>query len=287
MKNWLLIILCCFSIFWSVAQIQFQHGTLEEAKAMATAQHKPLFVDIYADWCGPCKYMAKTAFTDSTVASFFNSHFVSVKIDGEKNDGPGVFATYGLTAYPTLLFFYPDGSLARKVVGAQDANNLVSLANLTLHPEQDPVFNARKKYFSSAQNQVDLKEWVRQLALAKDDSLDMYSSLYYTDFPQLNLRDSVEFIVFLEQEHNYLHPLSQLFLANIQSYDREMALEKLNLFLQQAFLKGTEKHDFDYVETAIRTIFNNLNLLHADGLPDLDTFVTYVRSEYDKVIETN
>jgi thiol-disulfide isomerase/thioredoxin len=269
------------------AQIQFQHGTLEEAKALAIKQQKPLFVDVYAEWCGPCKYMAKTAFNDSVASHFFNTHFIAVKIDGEKNDGPGVFATYGLTAYPTLLFFYPDGSLARKVVGGQDAANLVAFGKLTLHPENDPVFLARKAYFKSPQLQTDLKLFITELANAKDDSLEYYSAVYFSNYPQLNLKDSTEWLVFLEQVHDYRHPLAQLFLANITTYDRDGSLEKLNLFLQQAFITGTEQHDFSYIETAIRTIFVQLEVLKADGLPDVDTFVTYVRSEYEKAVQSN
>ena len=40
--------------------IEFFHGTWKEALAKAKAEDKILFVDSYAQWCGPCKRMAKT-----------------------------------------------------------------------------------------------------------------------------------------------------------------------------------------------------------------------------------
>ena len=43
--------------------IDFFHGTWEEALEKATAEEKPIFVDAYAVWCGPCKRMAREVFT--------------------------------------------------------------------------------------------------------------------------------------------------------------------------------------------------------------------------------
>jgi len=39
----------------SFGQITFEHGTLDEALTKAKQAKKPLFVDVYAVWCGPCK----------------------------------------------------------------------------------------------------------------------------------------------------------------------------------------------------------------------------------------
>ncbi len=46
------------------AQIEFFHGTWQEGLQEAKKTGKPIFVDAYAKWCGPCKRMAKTTFMD-------------------------------------------------------------------------------------------------------------------------------------------------------------------------------------------------------------------------------
>ena len=56
--------------------IEFFKGTWEEALAEAKAQDKIIFMDAYAVWCGPCKRMAATVFTDKKVGKFYNENFI-------------------------------------------------------------------------------------------------------------------------------------------------------------------------------------------------------------------
>lgn len=111
------------------AGIKFKGMTLDEAKAEAKSSGKLIFIDAYTDWCGPCKKMAATSFTDSKVAEIFNSKFINLKIEMEKsNDGPTVARTYGVKAYPTLLFINADGKLIKQVIGFQTADQLLGYA---------------------------------------------------------------------------------------------------------------------------------------------------------------
>jgi thiol:disulfide interchange protein len=89
---------------------------------------KIIFIDAYTEWCGPCKKMAATSFMDSKVASTFNSKFINLKIEMEKNaDGPDVARMYGVKAYPTLIFIDGDGKLKKSVIGFQTADQLLAI----------------------------------------------------------------------------------------------------------------------------------------------------------------
>ncbi len=37
--------------------IEFQKGLWQDVKDLAKAMNKPIFVDVYSDYCGPCKWM--------------------------------------------------------------------------------------------------------------------------------------------------------------------------------------------------------------------------------------
>ncbi|MDE5612365.1 MAG: thioredoxin domain-containing protein, partial [Odoribacter sp.] len=69
------------------AQTNFQELSLEEACKKAKAENKPVFLDCYTSWCGPCKMMANNVFTLKEAGDYFNQNFVCVKTDMEKGDG--------------------------------------------------------------------------------------------------------------------------------------------------------------------------------------------------------
>lgn len=110
--------------------IEFQKITLEKAKSISKLTGKPIFIDCYTDWCGPCIRMAKTAFVDQKVGELYNSNFINLKVEMEKNsDGREISRMYKINAYPTLLIINGDGKLQKKVVGMQKAGGLIQLAN--------------------------------------------------------------------------------------------------------------------------------------------------------------
>lgn len=98
--------------------INFFQGTWEEVKAESKETGKPIFVDAYAVWCGPCRWMSSNVFTDEAVATYYNEHFVNYKFDMEKGEGPSFRANYRVTAYPTLFYLNDAGGVLKKVVGA-------------------------------------------------------------------------------------------------------------------------------------------------------------------------
>lgn len=107
--------------------IKFFKGTFAEAQAKAQKENKLIFMDAYAVWCGPCKWMAANSFTDPEVATYFNKNFINLKMDMEKGEGPGLARKYGVRAYPTLYFLKPNGSVAKQSMGAKRPAELLSL----------------------------------------------------------------------------------------------------------------------------------------------------------------
>jgi len=114
------ILLISFLSFQSYGQgIEFFDGTWKEALAQAEKEDKIVFVDAYAQWCGPCKRMAKNEFTKTEVGDFFNKNFINLKLDMEIADGMSFGAKYPVSAFPTLFFLTPDGEIVKKITGGQ------------------------------------------------------------------------------------------------------------------------------------------------------------------------
>ena len=105
--------------------IQFKEGNWESLLQQAKKENKLIFLDCYTSWCGPCKMLAKTVFTNDTVADFYNKHFICAQMDMEKGEGPELAKRYNVRAYPTLLYVNKEGKLVHNVVGFQKPSKLV------------------------------------------------------------------------------------------------------------------------------------------------------------------
>lgn len=276
-----LVSLLTFFSFVSFAQIKFVNGTLDEALALAKKENKPLFVDVYATWCGPCKYMAATAFVDEKVAEFYNANFINLKLDGEKNDGPDVMRKFNLSAYPTLLYFNPDGSLGLKVVGGLDAKQLLNKGREVVNPETSPVFVARKAYLKSAKKQKDLQVYIKVLDENENDSLAYYSEEYFKQFPELDLKNEVELVVFKNAVHDYKHPLSKKFIETPSfREDKTAYLDKMNDYFGYSFKQAKAANNFQMMQETIEYLFPFIESCDVPNLPKMSDFIEKTKAQF-------
>ena len=60
--------------------------SFEEAVALNKESPKKVFIDLYTDWCGWCKQLDKTTFSDTTIIRLMNKYFIAVKFNAERKD---------------------------------------------------------------------------------------------------------------------------------------------------------------------------------------------------------
>ena len=65
---------------------QVKWYTWDEAIKAAEKSPKKVFVDVYTQWCGWCKKMDQSTFTDPQVAEFMNRNFYAVKFNAEQKE---------------------------------------------------------------------------------------------------------------------------------------------------------------------------------------------------------
>lgn len=72
-----------------------------------------LVVDVYADWCAPCRAIAPTI---ATLAEHYHGRVVFGKLNFDEN--PSTPAQFGVRSIPTVLYFR-NGEVVDRIVGAQ------------------------------------------------------------------------------------------------------------------------------------------------------------------------
>ena len=82
------------------------------------ASDKPILVDFWAEWCGPCKMIGPVV---EELAAEYEGKAVVGKVDVDNN--PGVSAKFGIRSIPTLLVF-KGGEIVDKQIGAVPKNVL-------------------------------------------------------------------------------------------------------------------------------------------------------------------
>lgn len=98
-------------------EIEFFNGKWAAALAKSKQENKPVFLDIYATWCGPCKLLKKETFVNKEVVEYYNSNFINVTLDGEHGEGLMLAEKYQITGYPTLLILDGNGNKKFETAG--------------------------------------------------------------------------------------------------------------------------------------------------------------------------
>lgn len=166
MKKTLSILFIAIStLFFAQKSIDFQEMGFKDVLAKAKKEKKLVFLDAFAEWCGPCKMMEKNIFPLPSVKEYYNANFVNARFDMEKGEGREIAMKYGIRSYPTYLFLNGDGEVVLKNYGYMGEQDFLTIAKEANNPklknssykelfekgEKDPEFllNMMKQYADS------------------------------------------------------------------------------------------------------------------------------------------
>lgn len=103
--------------------LEFTDSNFEE---QVLKSDKPVLVDFWAEWCGPCRMVGPVV---EELSNDYSGKAVVGKVNVDQN--PGVAAKYGIRSIPTILFF-KNGEVVDKSVGAVPKAALADKLNAAL-----------------------------------------------------------------------------------------------------------------------------------------------------------
>ena len=119
-----------------------------DALEMAKKSNKLVFVDLYADWCVPCRIMDANTYTDPTVASLLNTRFISAKLNVDSQDTivcdgkrktvqRCYFDVWNLSVLPAFVLIAPKGLSILTVKDSYTAEEMKYLLYQILEKEKE------------------------------------------------------------------------------------------------------------------------------------------------------
>ncbi len=201
----LLIALPLYSL--SQQGMKFEHGlSWKDIQAKAKTENKYIFMDAFTTWCGPCRYMAANIFPMEKVGNYFNEKFINVKVqlDTTQNDneevkswyadGHDIMNKYKVQAFPTYLFFSPEGKLVHRSVGGSEADKFIAKAADALNP--DKQYYVLLDQYKAGKKDPD---FLRKVAYSSQEAYDMdnantVSKEYLATQKNLFTKENLEFI---------------------------------------------------------------------------------------------
>jgi thiol-disulfide isomerase/thioredoxin len=192
MRHFIFGIIGIYTSLINAQGIQFFEGTWKDALDKAAKEEKILFVDAFAQWCGPCKSMAKNVFTKSEVGDFFNKNFINLKLDMETPDGRTFGDKYPVSAYPTLFFLDSKGKVIKKVVGGQQAEGLINHGKDALK-NNDTSIDLAKEYEKGNRDIAFMTKYIKSLNTAGKPSMKIAND-YLNSNPEISEEQKLLFI---------------------------------------------------------------------------------------------
>lgn len=169
-KRFAFLLMLPFTIGLFAQDINWIH--FDEAVQLNKKEKKKVIIDMYTDWCGWCKKMDATTFSDPMIVNYINENFYAVKFDGEQKEDinfkgqtfkyvpsgrrgyhqlAGALVAGGRLSYPNIVFLDDDMNVIQALPGYQDVKTLSMV--MPYFAENHYKETPWKSYVSSLQEQ--------------------------------------------------------------------------------------------------------------------------------------
>ncbi len=197
--------------------MQFFQGTWAELKAEAKKQNKPIFMDAFTTWCGPCKRMAANVFPKPEVGEFYNKNFINYKLDMEKGEGPEIARMFKVEFYPTYLFFTSDGELMHRASGAKGPEEFIKDGKTAIDPNSN-LFGQITRFKKGDRDPAFVQGFLARLGDLDPKMQKEVMDSYWKDKKLTELTEPANWAIFRDYDNDILGERYKYVLDNRASF---------------------------------------------------------------------
>ncbi len=274
-KAIIILMVTSFSIK-AFCQIHFEKGlSWKQIKDKAKAEHKYIFVDCFATWCGPCKQMDQEVYNRQDVGITYNKDFISVRLQMDQtaadNDTiKGWYSTvtniqtlYTVHAYPTFLFFDSEGKPVHRITGAMAASAFIHLA-LDVQDPNKQYYRVLKNFEPGKLDTAEEKGLAHLLASTDNVLAGKIAADYLNRKPRQQLADwsNGQLMVNFQDNPQVLNIAVEYIRSFGESnFSKEENTNFIKAFSSQTQVAAMVGHYFSGLRTLSKNQLSNLSLL--------------------------
>jgi thiol-disulfide isomerase/thioredoxin len=199
--------------------------------------------------------MARDVFTAQEVGDFFNKQFINVKMDMEKGEGRGLSETFGVMAYPTLLFVDYSGEIVHRAVGYHTSDLLIGLGEAAMDPKRS-IGGLNNRYNKGDRS----PELLRDLASARMEAMDgSYAQIaeeYLGTQQDWSTEENLDFIFRMVSELGT--PMANYLMGNRTAFEgafgEETVVGKLVEMIERSVSDAESEEDLREVENVYASL---------------------------------
>lgn len=250
--------------------INFESSSWEQVLQKAKAEQKYVFLYAYTLSCRYCRQMEKEVFNQKEVSDFYNTKFVSYKINiDDEAAGTALAKKYGITNFPTYLFFDGSEKPVHQSLGGKPAEKFITDGENAFNPEK-AIFSLKEKYDKGDRSAELLYNFGNALENfgSEDSPLEKVVKEYLeTQSPQQLQSDKNLRFVFTKY-FEFKSPVTQYLLANADLFKplfgADLVQKRVQRIVTNTASKAGQKNDselFKEVVTAVGQKYTYSNQL--------------------------
>jgi thiol-disulfide isomerase/thioredoxin len=277
--------------------INFMNGDWDSVMQQAIEQNKLIFVDVYADYCPPCKQMDAQVFTNKEVAVFYNKNFINYKVNLSNRENHAFQTLHSIKELPALLYFTPDGRVMRKTTGCKEVEEFLEIGSEIAYNTNEGVSLVANDYENVKLMQLE-EVYNRHTITGMPTSPETLRELSYALRQRRRPYNAVVNDYLLANSKTPRKPEVRQFIydfsINLENLAMDYFLKDIVYFKQ--YYSGNKVNDkiktaiYNSVLTAIQSRNENLfkkavSAIQKANLPDEDRYLFEIRSIYYQGIE--